>query len=305
MGRKLVRRNKGRTYRAGGRLKSVIKSAIRQNELKKVERKRLLGILGQDISIKGHFWSMFGRQSGQVGQDSTTPLKHEFEIVMFQGVSAVGTNQTQFDNEDATFASVMNNYPSNMNLSMIGDECFIESATIRYRLYNTSVLQNYTARVCIIETYTALESTLLSEVFEYPHVNYKSGVAPWTGRVLASINRRRVKRVYHDRTYNVTASAEPNAILSRVVHLRINKKLIAPVAIPTQSSGFSELNVGNALTTLKPLPDGLNPYPEAQQKELLTPHIYIFCMTDEVVADPTATADVSIQACWSVRYTDQ
>lgn len=298
MGRALVSRRKKSSYKARGRLKSVIRNEIQKNENKKVETKRLLGLLGQTVSRGGRFWSMFGDQSGITGATIANP---QFEISLFQGVSAVGTNQTQFENVSATSMTAVKNYPSNMNLSMIGDECYLKSASLKYRLVNNGV-ENRTARVCVFELYDILPAAELEMFFEYAHVNYKSvpSGALWSGGILSSVNRRRVKRIYHDRTYNVTAANEPNAILSRSVFIPLNKKLIAPVLNAKQVSGFSQVKDSAGDT---PLPTGASPYPETQQKELLTPHIYIVCFTDEVEDDPELM-DVEIQACWTVRYTD-
>ncbi len=294
MGRQLVSRRKTSSFKARGRLKNVIRNEIQKNENKKVETKRLLGLLGETVSRGGRFWSMFGDQSGIVGAAVSNP---SFEIVLFQGVSAVGTNQQIFNNAVATSASALVNYPSNMNLSMIGDECYLKSASLKYRLINSGA-QNRTARVCVFELYDQLTAAELEMFFEYPHINYKDGLLPWTGGILSSVNRRRVKRVYHDRTYNVTARNEPNAILSRSVFIPLNKKLIAPVLNPKQVAGFSQVKDSAGDT---PLPTGASPYPETQQKELLTPHIYIVVFTDETGDEPY---DVAIQACWTVRYTD-
>lgn len=291
MPRKLISRRKKSSYKARGRLKSVIRNEIQKNENKKVETKKLLGLLHSDISRNGKFWSMFGDTAGITGGEVNTP---SFEITLFQGVSAVGTNQQQFNNAVATSASALVNYPSNMNLSMIGDECYLKSASLKYRLINSGAT-NRTARVCVFELYDILPAAELEMFFHYAHVNYKDGVPLWSGGILSSVNRRRVKRIYHDRTYNVTARNEPNAILSRSVFIPLNKKLIAPVLNAKQVSGFSQVKDSAGDT---PLPTGASPYPETQQKELLTPHIYIVCFTDD------GTTDVELQAAWVVRYTD-
>ncbi len=292
---------KKKSYRRKGGLKSLIKREIEKNEDRKVEKKRFLGLLGAEFDGGGRIWSIFGSQTGLSGGEDPDD---QFYITLFQGPSATGTNQ---DEHDASLGSVaIRNFPSNYIISMIGDEIYLENLFLRYRVYKTATAAdatNVTTRVMCIETYEKLnpnESFELSKILEYQHCNYTSGGIQWSGTVLSSINRRIVKRVYHDRTHIVNDSGFMGGIKFDTINLRLNKKLIATQKGATPASGLAMTSVTAPDGTISvPNP---NTYVRSNQKVLQTPHIYILCFSDQ--PDDSGDPEVAVQACWTLKYMD-
>ncbi len=293
-------KKKYKSRRRKGGLKSLIKREIEKNEDRKVEKKRFLGLIGSTFDVGGRVWSIFGAQAGMGGGETPDA---DFNITLFNGPSATGTNQEE---ADATIGNVaLRNFPSNYNISMIGDEIYLENLFLKYRLYKTSTApnnDNITCRVMCLETYDKLPDSVafeMSSVLEYQHVNYTSGGAPWSGIILSSINRQVVKRVYHDRIHIVNDTGMLGGTKFDTIHLRLNRKLIAVNKGLTPATGLAMTSVEDDAGDIS------NPNPNtlvrAGQKTLQTPHIYLFCFSDQVDGDPDDTA---IQACWTLRYTD-
>ncbi len=288
-----------RRRRKKGGLKSLIKREIEKNEDKKVEKKRFLGLIGSTFDLGGRIWSIFGSQSGLAsGQDPD----EDFYITLFNGTSATGTNQDEVLPSQGTAA--IRNYPSNYNISMIGDEIYLESLFLKYRLFKTPtapVEDNITCRVMCVETYDKLPDTDfdLDMLLEYQHVNYTSGGTAWSGSVLSSVNRQVVKRVFHDRIHIVNDAGMMGGTKFDTIHLRLNRKLIAVNKGKTPSTGLAMVSVEAPDGTISvPNP---NTYVHNGLKTLQTPHIYLLCFSDQTDTDPDDTA---IQACWTLRYTD-
>lgn len=294
-------KKKSHRRRRKGGLKSLIKREIEKNEDRKVEKKRFLGLVGAEFDGGGRIWSIFGSQSGLQGGENPSG---QFYITLFQGPSATGTNQTE---HDASLGNVaIRNFPSNYNISMIGDEIYLENLYLRYRVYKTNAAAddtNVTVRVMCVETYDKLNAAAsfeLADILEYQHCNYTSGGLQWTGTVLSSINRRIVKRVYHDRTHIVNDSGLMGGVKFDTINLKLNKKLIATQKGATPASGL-------AMTSVE-APDGTisvpnpNTYVRSNQKILQTPHIYLLCFSDQ--PDDTGDEETAIQACWTLKYMD-
>ncbi len=295
-------KKKYRSNRRKGGLKSLIKREIEKNEDRKVEKKRFLGILGESFDIDGHCWSIFGASTGVAG--AGTP-SDQFYITLFQGPSATGTNQPEHDAN--TGDSIIENFPSNYNISMIGDEIFLENLFLRYRVYKTADAdpdRNYTVRVMCIETYDRIEngaSLQRSTFLEYQHADYGSGGTTWTGCVLSNVNRQIVKRVYHDRVHIVNDKGLMGGVKVDTISLKLNKKLIATQKGATPASGL-------AMTSVE-APDGTISVPNPNtlvrsgQKILQTPHIYLFAFSDQPNVIGVRPA-IAIQSCFTLRYTD-
>lgn len=287
--------------RRKGGIKSLIKREIEKNEDRKVEKKRFLGLLGAEFDGGGRIWSIFGSQTGLQGGENPTS---QFYITLFQGPSATGTNQ---DEHDASLGNVaIRNFPSNYNISMIGDEIYLENLYMRYRVYKTTTAvenQNVTCRVMCIETYDKLapnESFELHDILEYQHCNYTSGGTQWSGTVLSSINRKIVKRVYHDRTHIVNDSGLMGGVKFDTISLKLNKKLIATQKGATPASGLNMTSVeapDGTISTPNP-----NTYSRSNQKVLQTPHIYLLCFSDQ--PDDSGDEELAVQACWTLKYMD-
>lgn len=287
-----------RRRRKGG-LKSLIKREIERNEDKKVEKKRFLGLIGTTFDVGGRVWSIFGAQDGLSGGDTPDA---DFNITLFNGTSATGTNQ---DEADASLGNVaLRNFPSNYNISMIGDEIYLETLFLKYRIYKTPTApnnDNITCRVMCLETYDKLPDIPfeMSSVLEYQHVNYTSGGTPWSGIILSSINRQVVKRVFHDRIHIVNDTGMLGGTKFDTIHLKLNRKLIAVNKGLTHATGLAMVSVEDDVGDIS-TPNPAT-YVASGQKTLQTPHIYLFCFSDQVDGDPD---DVAIQACWTLRYTD-
>lgn len=282
-------------------IKSLIKREIQRNEDRKVEKKRFLGILGESFDGGGKIWSLFGSSTGVAGGDDTTD---QFYITLFQGPSATGTNQNESD--PSLGHAAIRNFPSNYNISMIGDEIYLENLFMRYRVYKTGAATentNLTVRVMCVETYDKLAqdaSFEISDILEYQHSNYTDGGAQWSGTVLSSINRQIVKRVYHDRTHIVNDSGQMGGVKFDTIKLRLNKKLIAVQKGQTPASGLAMVSVedpSGVISTPNP-----NAYVQNNQKILLTPHIYLLVFSDQ--PDDSGDEKTAVQACWTLRYTD-
>lgn len=288
-------------------IKSLIKREILKNEDKKVEKKRMLGVLHENIDRLGHAWSFVGLSDGAIGNVAITG---NFNVVLFQGVGGVATNQ---DVVLENTASPLRNFPSNYNLAMIGDELYLEDMYMKYRVFKNSnaasVGKNLTIRVMVVELYDKIGYVFddsqnffrLSNVLEYQVINYEEPIGtPWTGGIMAPINRQRVKRVFHDRSYNVTDNGEYGGMWSSSIRIPLNRKLIAPSVVYQATSGrnAAPINESGGGTGLPLASLAVN----KQQKELLTPHIYIiaFCDTETIGGD----GPISLQATWSLKYSD-
>lgn len=287
-------------------LKSLIKREIEKNEDKKVEKKRLLGVAHKDINRAGHAWSFVGVESGVSGNDA---IPNNFNIVLFQGVGGQATNQNVVQENVTT---LLKNFPSNYNLAMIGDELYLEDMYLKYRVFKNSAAAtpnvNVTIRVMVVELYdklgyvfdNAVNTFQMSNILEYQICDYMDGLTLWTGGVMAPINRRRVKRVFHDRTYNVCDNGGYGGTWDKSVRIPLNRKLIAPSTVQNAANGRNAAPINVATGGI-----GL-PLAEMQvvkqQKELLSPHIYLICFTD--IDDIGDDGPVNIQATWSLRYTD-
>ncbi len=281
-------------------LKAIIKKEIERNEDRKVEKKRFLGLLGQTFDLGGRINSIFGSSSGLPGGGNPDA---QFYITLFQGPSATGTNQGEHDASTGT--SAIRNFPSNYNISMIGDEIYLENLYMKYRVYKTPDAPadlNITCRVLCVELYDKLPSTQfeLSSIFEYQHINYESGGNIWNGAIMSSINRQKVKRVFHDRTYVVNDRGTLGGVKVESMFLKLERKLIATQKGDTPASGLNMVSVESPGGTIsEPNP---NTYSRANQKELQTPHIYMLYFNDQ--PDDTPDPYTAIQACWTLRYSD-
>lgn len=225
-------------------IKTLIKREILKNEDKKVEKKRMLGVIHKDIDRAGHAWSFVGLSAGAEGDLAITG---NFNVVLFQGVGAVATNQNvALENTGA----ILRNFPSNYNLAMIGDELYLEDMYLKYRVFKNpaagSAGKILTVRVMVVELYDKIGYVFddsqnffkLSNVLEYQIIDYEQPAGtPWTGGIMAPINRQRVKRVFHDRSYNVTDNGVYGGMWSSSIRIPLNRKLIAPSTVNQSASG--------------------------------------------------------------------
>ncbi len=272
---------------------------IDRNEDKKVEKKRLLGLIGNDFNLGGRIWSLFGSQTGMEGGENPTS---QFYITLFNGTSATGTNQLAGDATAGTAA--LRNFPSNYNISMIGDEIYLENLFMKYRVYKTAAAPdgNVTARVLCVETYDKLPDVPfeLSSIFEYQHVDYTDAGAIWSGTILSSIDRKKVKRVFHDRVHIISNQGLLGGVRVEKMFLKLERKLIATQKGATPASGLNMVSVQSPGGTISvPNP---NAYVQNNQKVLQTPHIYFLVFNDQ--ADDGSPSHTEVQACWTLRYSD-